>query len=268
MSRKIVYPFLIVLVLSLLFYAEKYMDTDQQVIGNNETVTSNSEEIGKEYLPSSTTGAIVYHDHYSLSYSEDHEQAEWVAYELKKSDLSKNEFKRPYFYRDEKVSTQSADWRNYKKSGYDRGHLCPAGDRRFSKFAYDQTFLTSNVSPQNRGFNAGIWNRLEQKVRRWANELDGVYVVTGGVLEQGLKTIGSENVSVPNMFYKVVVDLSNDEPQAVAFLIPNKDTSDSYFNYVVSIDTIEERTGIDFFPNMDESAEKNMERSTSLKHWK
>ena len=224
-------------------------------------------QIFSDFLPSSN-GELVTHNYYSISYSEQHEQAEWVFYEIKKERVLGLVSRTDDFRIDEKISSKSATLLDYRRSGYDRGHLCPAGDRRFGKFAYDQTFLTSNVSPQNHGFNAGIWNRLEQKVRRWANELDGVYVVTGGVLEKGLETIGSENVSVPIMFYKVVVDLSNDEPQAVAFLIPNKDTSDSYFDYVVSIDTIEERTGIDFFPNMNESAEKNMERSTSLKHWK
>tara|TARA_R110000851_G_scaffold298770_1_gene454300 strand:+ start:11536 stop:12078 length:543 start_codon:yes stop_codon:yes gene_type:complete len=169
------------------------------------------------------------------------------AYELKKSDLTKNEFERPYFIEDKKVKTKSADWRNYKNSGYDRGHLCPAGDRRMSFEAYNETFLTSNISPQDHDFNAGIWNRLEQKVRYWAEKYDGVYIVTGGVLKENLKTIGDENVSVPNKFYKIIVDASGGKYKAVAFLIPNKPSSESFYEYAVSIDEIEARTGIDFF---------------------
>ncbi len=85
------------------------------------------------YLPTSTTRQIVKHQYYTLSYNEKFEQAEWVAYELKKEYLKNNDFKRPYFIEDPKVTTGSADWRNYKKSGYDKGHLCPAGDMEFNE---------------------------------------------------------------------------------------------------------------------------------------
>ena len=183
------------------------------------------------------------------------------------ADLTKNEFERPYFIEDKKVKTKSADWRNYKNSGYDRGHLVPAGDRRMSFEAYNETFLTSNISPQDHDFNAGIWNRLEQKVRYWAEKYDGVYVVTGGVLKGKMKTIGEENVSVPNEFYKIVVDFSNGEYKAVAFLIPNKPSSESFYEYAVSIDEVEAKTGIDFFPQLPDSIENNLESMIDLRAW-
>src|SRR5690606_31270175 len=157
------------------------------------------------FLPTSTTGQIIHHEGYSLSYSEAHEQAEWVAYELKKSHLSGHNFKRPYFEIDKAIKTGAASWRNYKNSVYDRGHLCPAGDRTYSKEAHDETFLTSNISPQNHGFNSGIWNTLEQKTRYWARKYNGVFVVTGGVLKDELKTIGEERVAVPDQFYKIIL---------------------------------------------------------------
>jgi endonuclease G len=165
------------------------------------------------------------------------------------------------------VKTKSADWRNYKNSGYDRGHLCPAGDRRMSFEAYNETFLTSNISPQDHDFNAGIWNRLEQKVRYWAEKYDGVYIVTGGVLKENLKTIGDENVSVPNKFYKIIVDASGGNYKAVAFLIPNKPSSESFYKYTVSIDEVEAKTGIDFFPQLPDSIENKLEQMVDLKAW-
>ena len=91
-------------------------------------------KIDNYLLPSSTTNAIVAHDYFMLSYKEDFEQAEWVMYELKKNHLTYDDRKRPYFIEDPKVKSKSADWRNYKRAGYDRGHLCPAGDRRFSEY--------------------------------------------------------------------------------------------------------------------------------------
>jgi endonuclease G len=101
-----------------------------------------------KYLPTSTTKQIVKHQYYTLSYNEKFEQAEWVAYELKKENLKNRNYRRPYFIEDPKVTTGSADWRNYKNSGYDKGHLCPAADMEFDENAYNDTFYTSNISPQ------------------------------------------------------------------------------------------------------------------------
>lgn len=219
------------------------------------------------FLPTSTTGQIVYHEAYTLSYSEANEQAEWVAYELKKSDLSTTNFKRPYFEIDEAVETGAAHWRNYKNSGYDRGHLCPAADRKYSQHAHDETFLTSNVSPQLHDFNAGIWNSLEQKVRYWANKYDGVYVVTGGVLIGNLKSIGTEKVSVPNQFFKILIDYNFGNPKMIAFLMPHENSKLPLYTFVVSVDSIETLTGIDFFPGLEDGIESRLEASSDHEAW-
>lgn len=224
-------------------------------------------ETNEYFLPSSTTGQVVHHQNYSLSYNEPYEQAEWVAYELKAKHLSSVNHKRPYFRVDESVKSGAAHWRNYKQSGYDRGHLCPAGDRRFSKAAHDETFLTSNISPQEHQFNSGIWNRLEQKVRYWAKKYDGVFVVTGGILKDGLKTIGEEGVAVPNQFYKIVLDNTNGKPKVLAFLLSHKDSDLPLYRFVVSVDEIEKLTGIDFFPELDDANENKIEASSSYKSW-
>ena len=211
------------------------------------------------YLPTSTTKQIVKHQYYTLSYNEKFEQAEWVAYELKKEYLKNHDYKRPYFIEDPKVTTGSADWRNYKKSGYDKGHLCPAGDMEFSKDAYNDTFYTSNISPQKKEFNAGIWNRLEQKTRYWAGKYNDIYVVTGGILKDSDKKIGTEKVSVPKYFYKIVLAKSGKEHKAIAFLVPNEESDKSIYDFVVPIETLEKMTGIDFFPNL-----RNLKSSKSF----
>ncbi len=268
MNRKYIYPLVIIIVTVALYYSDGYFGKENDTVPQTSNTTQHtSEEFDDSFLPSSTTGAIVKHNYFTLSYSEKDEQAEWVAYELKRKDLSKNEYDRPYFIQDKSVKTKSADWRNYKNSGYDRGHLCPAGDRSISFETYNETFLTSNISPQDHDFNAGIWNRLEQKVRFWAEKYDGVYVVTGGVLKGNMKTIGDENVSVPNEFYKIIVDASNGNYKAIAFVIPNMPSSESFYEYAVSIDEIEAKTGIDFFPNLPDYIENKMENSIDLKSW-
>jgi endonuclease G len=235
------------------------------------TKTSKNQEKNKaqsfDFLPTSTTNQIVKHNYYSLSYNEKYEQAEWVAYELKKNYVRSSNFKRPYFIEDPKVKTGSADWRNYKKSGYDKGHLCPAGDMEFEINAYNDTFFTSNISPQIHEFNGGIWNRLEQKVRYWATKYDGVYVITGGVLESNLNTIGQEKVFVPNYFYKILLDNSNGEYKMIAFLVPNEKSDKPLYSFVVSVDTIEKMTGIDFFPKLENKTENRLEKSSDYKAW-
>ena len=205
-------------------------------ISNHNVFESN---LAFNFLPTSTTNQIVVHDYYTLSYDEKYEQAEWVAYELKASQVSHNHFERPFFIADPKVKTQSASWKNYKKSGYDKGHLCPAGDMKFSEKAFDDTFFTSNISPQNHDFNDGIWNKLEGKVRYWSEKFDGIYVVTGGVLNNNLKRIGRENVAVPDYFYKVLLDKSNGEYKMIAFLVPNEDSQKALSEFVVSVDSLE-----------------------------
>lgn len=228
----------------------------------------NTYEVASDfYLPSSTTSQIIKHKFYTLSYSEKHEQAEWVAYELKKSDIVYTNFHRPYFVSDPAVKSGSANWKNYIRSGYDRGHLCPAADRKFTKEAFNETFFTSNVSPQRNDFNAGLWSRLEQKTRYWAKKYDGVYVITGGVLTGNLKSIGKEAVSVPEFFYKVLLDKKKGKYKAIGFLVPHKESNLPLYKFVVPIDKIEKMTGIDFFQKLPDAIENSIESKADYKEW-
>ena len=266
MTKKTIYSSIAILIILGVYGYEHFLNVEEsnEIIEVGGTVKTDTNEY---FLPTSTTGLIVHHESYSLSYSETHEQAEWVAYELKKTHLSSSNFKRPYFEIDKAVKSGAAHWKNYKKSGYDRGHLCPAGDRKYTKIAHDETFLTSNISPQEHSFNAGVWNTLEQKVRYWAGKYDGVFVITGGVLKGDMKTIGDENVSVPNQFYKVLIDTNTGKTKMIAFLMPHKNSSQPLYKFVVSVDAIENLTGIDFFAELDDSIENKLEASSSYKDW-
>lgn len=267
MNRRYIYPLLLLIVVVGLFYAEKYIDKEKEDYPSPVAELVTESDFDDRFLPNSTTGKIVRHTYFTLSYSEKHEQAEWVAYELRDEQLTKNDFERPYFVQDRKIGSGSADWRNYKNSDYDRGHLCPAGDRRFDYEAYHETFLTSNISPMNHEFNAGIWNRLEQKVRYWTSRREALYVITGGILENGLESIGDEEVSVPKEFFKIVVDRTGDDFKAIAFLIPNEASSRSFYDYAVSIDEIEEKTGLDFLRGLDNRLERGIEAQLDLQEW-
>jgi endonuclease G len=259
-NRKLIYT-LLSLVIAIGFYVFNTYFSNSK----SETVSLNIDE--SYYEPTSTTGQIIHHQFYSLSYNENYEQAEWVAYQLNGNDLYKNKFKRPYFEQDDKVANGSANYWNYKNSGYNKGHLCPAGDRTFSEEAYNETFLTSNISPQLYDFNAGIWNRLEQKVRYWAEKYGQLYIVTGGVLKPNLKTIGEENVAVPDYFYKIILDTQEPEIKSIAFLIPHEASEKGLYQFVVSINDIEKITGIDFFSKLPDDLEDELESSNSYIDW-
>jgi len=266
LKRKPIFTIIAVIIVIGIYSYDHFLNSEEkaEIVKEGKTIKATTNAY---YLPTSTTNQIVHHQNYSLSYSEPHEQAEWVAYELKASHLSSTNHKRPYFEIDSAVNTGAAHWRNYKKSGYDKGHLCPAGDRRFTKEAHDETFLTSNITPQEHQFNAGVWNRLEQKVRYWAKKNDGVFVITGGVLENNLKSIGDEAVSVPNQFFKVILDNTNGKIKMLAFLMEHKDSDVPLYKFVVPVDSIEALTGIDFFPVLDDTIEDQLEGSSGYKSW-
>ncbi len=219
------------------------------------------------YHPTSTTNVVVDHKYYALSYAEKYEQAEWVAYRLHKDHISYITLERPYFIQDDKVNTGSADWVNFKNSGYTKGHLLPAADRKFSIEAYNETFLTSNVSPQIYEFNAGVWLLLEEQIRDWVLEYDELFIITGGILTPDLETIGYENVAVPKYFYKIILDYREPEIKAIAFIMPHEDNDAPIYEFVTSIDQIENLTNIDFFPALPDELENQLENSSDYKKW-
>lgn len=265
MKKKSVYTILIILCIIGFWLFENFYtpgfphESDENI---------EAEIIDSLFLPNSKSGMVVRHTYYMLSYSEPHEQAEWVAHKLKRDHLTNDDRQRPYFIEDPKVPTKSADWKNYRGSGYDRGHLCPAGDRRFSEHAYNETFYTSNITPQLKDFNAGIWNRLEQQVRKWCRFYNAIYVITGGVLEDGLLEIGDEDVDVPRYFYKIVFRKDDGEIKVLAFLIPHRESHAPLKEFLVTVDELEQVTGLDFFEKMERLEQETMESTISLKGWK
>jgi endonuclease G, mitochondrial len=221
---------------------------------------------GQELLPSSTTGQIVRHIYFTLSYSEKNEQAEWVYYELTPALLRGKQSRTDDYRPDSSVSTISAQLDDYRGSGYDRGHLCPAGDMKLNYTSMTETFYLSNCSPQEKDFNDGIWNDLENKVRSWALTKGKLYIVTGGVLTSNKGKIGLDGVSVPKYFYKVIYDPIG-QGKMIAFLIPNEKSTKLLQTYVVSVDSVESLTGIDFFPELPDTLENLLEINKDLSGW-
>ncbi len=220
-----------------------------------------------DYLPTSTTGQVVNHEYLTLSYSEPHEQAEWVAYRLTKEWI-KGGYERTNDYRkDNDIKSNSPTLADFKGSGYDRGHLAPARAIAFSPEAMSQSFYLSNMSPQEAGFNRGIWANLEKQVRQWAYQNEEIFVVTGPVLNRCQTSIGSNEVCVPAHFYKVILDYEQPEWKAIGFLMPNEKSKRDLQDYVVSIDYLESKTGINFFPKLPDNVETRIERTSNTNQW-
>jgi endonuclease G len=210
---------------------------------------------------------VISHTGYSLLYNETHEQANWIAYDLTKEETNRLFDRTDKFIRDPKVKTGTANNKDYSGSGYDRGHLAPASDMGWSSTAMAESFYYSNMSPQTPSFNRGIWKRLEELVRNWAIENNTIYVVTGPVLNNALTTIGANKVSVPNYFYKVILDYSEPSIKGIGFIIPNTGSSEQLQLYAVTIDNVEKLTGIDFFPSLPDEQENIIEGTLNLKSW-
>ena len=213
---------------------------------------------------------ITRHEGFDLRYNEIYEQAAWVTYILTRHEVeSGNEERSDNFRPDTSIVTGSAVLRDYAGSGYDRGHLAPAADMKWSPVAMSESFLLSNMSPQVPGFNRGVWSRLESRVREWAVENDSILVITGPVLKSIDTFIGDNRVGVPKYYFKVVADISSPSYKAIAFIIENKSSSADLLSFAVPIDSVEEVTGLDFFSKLpNQEAIEWMENKVLLDGWK
>lgn len=224
----------------------------------------------KYFLPRLDNGEVIHHHFFSLSYNEDHEQSNWVAYELtKKSIQIPNVPRAKNYVVDPKVSTGTAKPYDLKGSGYTRGHLAPAGDMAFKSIAMEESFYMSNISPQLRQFNDGVWRMLEEQVRDWAYKKDRIFVTTGPVLNKAkLKSIQGKDISIPELFYKVLIDIDGKEQAAIGFIVPHETNDKNLKNFMVTVDSVEALTGIDFFADLvSEKLEQKLEKEFDPQKW-
>ncbi|MDR2810904.1 MAG: DNA/RNA non-specific endonuclease [Tannerellaceae bacterium] len=212
---------------------------------------------------------IIYHEGYTVSYNSDYKIANWVAYELTAEEANSKQVKRSdNFIPDPTVAqNETATNEDYKQSGYDKGHLAPAGDMKWSVNAMRESFYFTNICPQNKGLNTGIWNVLENQCRKWAARHGALLIVTGPVIEDSLKQLGIHHVGIPNAFYKVICIPSGDKPKGIGFLFENKNyVKTSIRSMAVSIDRVEQMTGIDFFPSFPLEVQEEMETSSDWEY--
>ncbi len=205
---------------------------------------------------------------YTVSYNKELMLPNWVAWHLTATKTDGTaERKGIKFEEDTDVPSPRADTHDYVRSGYDRGHMCPAGDNKWSQEAMEQSFLMTNICPQDPGLNRGDWNEMEKQCRVWAERYGDIYIVAGPILyNQTHTTIGKHHVVVPEAFFKVVLCLQG-TPKAIGFIYKNRDGDRPKGDYVNSIKDIERITGIHFFPNLPAKTRQAIEAHQDLSQW-
>ena len=234
----------------------------------NQFITHTTKRNGKDYPT------------YSLEYSYKYKHSYWIAYRFDNTtggNVGRNEAYKP----DPELPSQYAAKHNdYTNSGYTRGHLCASSDRQYSKEANQQTFYMSNISPQSgNGFNqsGSAWNTGEDKVQAWGYNIsrstDTLYVVKGGTIGEGMiKGYIKNEIAIPKYFFMAVLFRSGDNYKAIGFYMPHENLKDDPDKkdpkkYLMSIDALEQETGIDFFHNLPENIENTVEATYNVNDW-
>lgn len=224
---------------------------------------------------------IVKHAAIVLSYNEDHEQANWVMHVITPDIMEGNTSRTNDFRIDEKVSTGSSEEADYfiRKMnedstfkydgfGFDRGHLAPSADFRWSAKSLSESYYYSNMSPQKADFNRGKWAELEGWMREYVEEYNTHLIVyTAPILLSNLPKIerAKNKPSIPYEYVKIAYDPKNN--RGIAFLMPNKKIDKPIESYAVSIDFVEEKTAFNFYPNLSDSIQKRIEATFDLNFW-
>lgn len=236
-----------------------------------EEVDTSSEGDGHQpYLAASDYDFLIQHTGFTVSYDTNTNTPKWVAWELTK-EKTYGVIKRT----DEFLPDPAVDIRNrvttedYKGSGYDRGHICPAADMKWSVDAMRDCFYMTNICPQNHNLNRKAWEVLEEQCRQWAREYGKIYITSGPIYEVGNhKVIGkNNNIIVPEAFYKVVMVPIKGKEKAIGFYYRNEAGKQTIRKCALTVDMIEKITGINFFYNVDERIQDRIEAECDIESW-
>jgi endonuclease G len=207
---------------------------------------------------------------YTTSYNSKSKTPNWVAWHLTKAHTyGNNQRKNEVFFEDESIErNQRATDNDYYNSRYDRGHMCPAGDNKWDAQAMRESFLFTNICPQNHGLNKYEWNDLEIQCRDWAREYGAIDIVCGPIYKGtgDQKTIGRNKVWVPDAFFKVIL-CRQGKPKAIGFIYRNEGVKQTMDEALRTVDEIEALTGIDFFPALEDATETRIEAKADLTDW-
>ena len=205
---------------------------------------------------------------FTVNFNKDRGTPNYVAWELLGEEVKNDVERSNNFWQDTEIEG-CPSYSDYTRSGYDRGHICPAADQKWSEEAMSDCFVMANICPQDHQLNAGAWNTLENKERQWAKRDSAIMIVAGPIYSPSdTLVIGNQTkVNVPGAFFKAIIAPYVAEPRGIAFVYPNMTSPGNMENYAMSIDDLEEILGFDLFPALPDDIENNIERRFSFKEW-
>lgn len=210
---------------------------------------------------------IIHHTGYTVSYNKDLKLPNWVSYELTRKETKGKEKRNDRFIADPLVTGSIATNADYTRSGYDKGHMAPAADMKWSPQAMKESFYFSNMCPQHPQLNRRGWKNLEEKIRDWAIADSAIIIICGPIVAKQPKTIGKNKVVVPQQFFKVILSPFVKPMRAIGFLFNNKQAVEPLSTYVVTIDSIERLTNMDFFASLPDEIENKIEAEANYFQW-
>ena len=239
------------------------LKTDQEKI-ERPFVNTDMGQLEIPSMPNGKQGQVIQRTGYTLAYDKKTKTPQWVAWELTKEETKGNHERTDKFLPDPNVEGAKVVTTDYTGSGYDRGHMAPAGDMKWSKKAMEESFYMSNICPQIHHLNTGDWNELEANTRKWARRYGSVYVTCGPIYNGSRRTqyIGKNRVKVPDAFFKVILIQSPKKTCALGFFFENEAGQRPLNEYLVSVNYLEQTTGIDFFPSLPDELENTLEAET------
>lgn len=229
---------------------------------------STAEELAIPRMTIPQKGQIIHHTGYTVSYNENLRLPNWVAYELTRQETQGDAKRTNRFIADPLVKGIIATNADYTRSGYDKGHMAPAADMRWSNAAMKESFYFSNMCPQHPELNRRKWKELEEKIRDWAIADSAIIIICGPIVEKTPQKIGKNQITVPQKFFKVVLSPFISSPKAIGFLFSNERSIAPLTTYVVSVDSIEVLTGMDFFSPLPDELENKIEAQADCAQWK
>lgn len=212
---------------------------------------------------------IITHKGYTISYNAKARIPEWVAYELTSEETNGDADREDaIFQMDPQYSRTQAMREDYSGSGWTKGHMACAGDFHWDEEAMDETFYLTNICPQDEELNKGDWNYLEKQVRYWARDNGKVWVVSGPIIgDNKYGTIGERDVVIPDSFFKAVLIQKKGKFHSIAFVMDNDDKRYFLSDCSMSVNELEELTGLDFFPELYDDVEESIESKINHSVW-
>jgi endonuclease G len=211
---------------------------------------------------------MIDHDCYLVAYDSSRRHAAYVRYTLKPSDLQGNADRKNNFKPDPYINSErSAQNEDYYKSGFDRGHLCPAADMVVSQGCMDKSFYYSNISPQLPGFNRGIWKKLETQVREWCANADSLKIYVGPVFSESDTTLGPNRIAVPQYYFKTILRYNQNSQSMIGFIMNNTSSKEELHHFVRTIDDIEAKISLNLYPFLSNEMESALESDMHKTDW-